>query len=119
MQDRFRDIEEQYFLLRGQLAMGRLTHEQFEAKLKELMFQDAQGRYWMIGAETSKWYMHDGVKWVEANPVTGAATTLAATNLPPPPTYVSPPTPPTIPTPSPTHTTFALSYSCPRSPRAG
>ncbi len=95
MQDRFRDIEEQYFLLRGQLAMGRLTHEQFEAKLKELMFQDAQGRYWMIGAETSKWYMHDGVKWVEANPVTGAATTLAATNLPPPPTYVSPPTPPT------------------------
>ena len=42
--DQFRQAEDQYFLLKGQLETGRITREQFDAALKELMIQDAQGR---------------------------------------------------------------------------
>lgn len=48
-QDQFRQIEEEFFRLKGQLSAGRLTQQQFDAALKQLMIQDAQGRYWMIG----------------------------------------------------------------------
>ncbi len=81
--DRFQKTEDQYFLLKGQLAAKRITQEQFEAALKALMFQDAQGRYWMIGADTGKWYVHDGQNWVEQNPSTTASAM-------PPPSYAPP-----------------------------
>ncbi len=64
----FQRAEDEYFKLKGQATMGRITHEQFEAKLRELMVQDTQGRYWMIGADTGKWYVHNGQAWVEAQP---------------------------------------------------
>lgn len=67
-QDQFRQAEEKFYLLKGQLATGRITQEQFDAELKNLMLQDAQGSYWMIGADTGKWYIHDGQRWVEAQP---------------------------------------------------
>ncbi len=66
--DQFKRVEDEYFRLKGLLAAGRITPEQFEVALKELPFQDAEGRYWMIGADSGKWYLHNGVSWVEANP---------------------------------------------------
>ncbi len=71
--DRFRRVEDEYFRLTGQLAVGRMTREQFEAALKNLMIQDAQGRYWMIGAQGGKWFVHDGQRWVEAEPPRSSA----------------------------------------------
>jgi hypothetical protein len=68
---RFQNAEEQYYLLKGQFAARRITREQLEAALKQLLFQDSQGRYWTIGSDTGKWYVHDGKTWVEANaPIT-------------------------------------------------
>ncbi|MBI4671921.1 MAG: hypothetical protein HY741_09690 [Chloroflexi bacterium] len=64
----FQRAEDEYFELKGQMATGRITHEQFEAQLRELMVQDAQGRYWMLGADTGKWYVHDGTQWIEREP---------------------------------------------------
>ena len=58
--DQFRRAEDEYFRLKGQLAAGRITPEQFEAALKNLMLQDAQGRWWMLGPDTGKWHVHDG-----------------------------------------------------------
>lgn len=79
--DKFRQAEDQFFLLRGQFESKRITREQFDAALKELMVQDADGRYWMIGADSGKWYMHDGKNWVEAQP--------PSTSVPPsPPRFV-------------------------------
>ncbi len=66
--DQFRQAEEQFFLLKGQQSAGRITREQFDAALKQLMIQDAQGRFWMIGADTGEWFVHDGQNWVRANP---------------------------------------------------
>lgn len=64
----YKSAEEAYFKLKGQAATGRITHEQFEAQLRELMVQDAQGRYWMLGADSGKWYRRDGETWTEAQP---------------------------------------------------
>ncbi|MBI5303988.1 MAG: hypothetical protein HY868_17770 [Chloroflexi bacterium] len=64
----FKQAEEQYFILRGKLETGRITREQFEAALHDLMVEDAQGRHWVPGVDSGKWFVHDGRSWVEANP---------------------------------------------------
>ncbi|MBI5652362.1 MAG: hypothetical protein HZC40_18240 [Chloroflexi bacterium] len=85
-QDRFQAVENEYFRLKGMRVAGRLTQEQYDAALKQLPVQDAQGRYWMLGVEDSQWYVHDGKTWVAANPYTIAAPERAvAAHVPPPP----------------------------------
>jgi hypothetical protein len=76
--DKYQHAEEEYFKLRGQFDTGRLTQEQFDEKLRDLMIQDEQGRYWMLGADSGKWYFYDGTKWVQSDPYPGASA-------PPPP----------------------------------
>lgn len=66
--ERFDNAEREFFKLKGQLAAGRITSEQFDRALKELIVEDVQGRFWMLGADSGKWYVHDGQSWVEANP---------------------------------------------------
>lgn len=88
--ERFQQVEREYFRLKGQLAAGQITHEQFEAALRPLMFQDAQGRYWMIGVDSGKWHLYDGQQWQQTNPPTASAVT-ASRPAPPPPTVASTP----------------------------
>lgn len=64
----FERAEDEFFKLRGQLATGRITREQFESRLHDLMVQDEQGRYWKLGVDSAKWFVNDGNEWVEANP---------------------------------------------------
>lgn len=78
MEERFKQAEDQYFRLKGRLTAGRISPAEFEAALQDLMVQDAQGRWWMLGAENGKWYVNDGKSWVPAQPPAG--------NIPPPPT---------------------------------
>lgn len=76
---RFGDVERQYAMLKAQLNDGQLTREQFEAGLQKLIILDDQRRYWMLGAESGKWYQYDGQQWVQTAPPTANAAT------PPPP----------------------------------
>lgn len=64
----FQQAEDEYFKYRGQLATGRITQAEFERRLHDLMVQDSQGRYWLLGAASGKWFVHDGQAWVEATP---------------------------------------------------
>jgi len=64
----FQRAEDEFFKLKGQVGAGRITQAQFEEQLRALVVQDAQGRYWMLGADSGKWYMHDGTSWVERTP---------------------------------------------------
>lgn len=85
MDNQFATVEDEYFRLKGQFATGRLSREQFEIALQALMFTDAQGRYWMIGADSGKWFVHDGTRWVEQNPTpapSAPAAPLRPGNLP-------------------------------------
>jgi hypothetical protein len=64
----FEETQQRFFLLKGQLAAGRITREQFEAARQELTITDAQGHYWALGADDGQWYIHDGQNWVRGVP---------------------------------------------------
>ncbi len=60
----FKTVEQKYKELRSQFKAGQLTDQEYKDRLKELMIQDEQGRWWMIGYETGRWSYHDGTDWV-------------------------------------------------------
>jgi hypothetical protein len=64
----FRQAEERFKQLKAQFATGTLSEAGFKTQLEELMPQDEQGNWWMIGYETEQWYRHDGKDWVRADP---------------------------------------------------
>jgi hypothetical protein len=64
----FAQVEEKVAKLRRDLAAGRLTEEQFKTQLREMMVEDVDGNWWMVGYETGEWYRHDGSDWVRADP---------------------------------------------------
>lgn len=68
MHNRFSLIQDEYYKLRGQFAIGLLTESEFDAALHDLTMQDAHGNYWMIGANTGHWYYFDGTQWVKRDP---------------------------------------------------
>ena len=91
MQDeQFTKVEAEYFRLRGKLAAGRITREQFDAALKQLMFQDAQGRWWWLGTDSGKWFVHDGQAWVEQEPYTVSKPSRATSPAVPPSEPIAP-----------------------------
>ena len=108
--DRYRNAEDEYFKLRGQFDTGRITQEQFDEKLRELMVQDAQGRYWMLGADSGKWYFYDGAKWVQGEPYAGATPPLASAPIEMPPPVASAPPPRAAVTPTPVTTNNARQF---------
>lgn len=69
--DPLQRAQDEYFRLKGQLATGRITPEQFNSALNALSFQDAQGRRWKLGADDGKWYVLQGTQWVEGVPPQG------------------------------------------------
>lgn len=99
-QDQFRRTEEEYYRLRGRFATGQIAKEQFDAALKALMRQDAQGRWWVIGADDSKWYVHDGQTWVPADPFTPRSNAPPPSLPEPPAPRMTPATPPPPASPS-------------------
>lgn len=77
---RFRKVEESFIALRRELAAGRITAAQLEQALDAATIEHA-GRYWMLGANSGKWYASNGQTWIEAQPPEEAPTPAAA---PPP-----------------------------------
>jgi formylglycine-generating enzyme required for sulfatase activity len=74
--------------LKAQYDAGVLSEADFKARLQDLMVQDEQGRWWMIGAETGQWYVHNGGKWERGEPPIpqeNLAAELAAPDAPAPP----------------------------------
>ena len=68
---KFKKIEEQYNIIKSRLKNGEINTDEMKAELKDLMIQDDDGRYWMIGSKSGKWYVYDGSTWVEDNPFQG------------------------------------------------
>ncbi len=56
------------YKLKAQYDAGALSEAEFKVQLEDLMMQDEQGRWWMIGYETGQWYVHDGERWLRAEP---------------------------------------------------
>jgi hypothetical protein len=64
----FSKVEAEFQKLKGQFEAGALTEAEFKARLEDLMIQDEEGRWWMIGYETGQWYHHNGEQWVRGEP---------------------------------------------------
>jgi hypothetical protein len=75
---RFSRVEQEAARLRQQFAAGNLTREELASRLRELMVQDARGTWWMVGAESGRWYRYDGREWVPGIPYAPRASGLAS-----------------------------------------
>jgi hypothetical protein len=66
--DKFKATETQYNELKEKHRRGELTAQEVKGELKRLMLQDEDGKYWMLGGKSGKWYVHDGTQWQEGDP---------------------------------------------------
>jgi hypothetical protein len=71
----FERVEKEAQALAARFEAGDLTEDDLKARLKELMIQDGRGRWWMIGYETGRWYVHTEEGWSESEPPLAAAPT--------------------------------------------
>ncbi|MEE8163357.1 MAG: zinc-ribbon domain-containing protein, partial [Anaerolineae bacterium] len=62
------ELESKYYELKGKHAGGLLGDEEFQAEVEKLSLQDEQGRWWMIGAKTGRWYVSQEGEWVQQEP---------------------------------------------------
>lgn len=68
MPDQFRDLEDAFARLKRQASEGKLSRREFVDTLRQLRIKDDEGRFWMIGARTGKWYCFENGAWREAKP---------------------------------------------------
>ncbi len=61
-------MQARFFELKGKLAVGQITEQDFKHELEKLRFQDPHGRWWMIGAQSGRWYYYDGARWLLGDP---------------------------------------------------
>jgi len=73
---RFQIVESNFERLRQKFMKGELSREQFAESLRKLRLFDAQGRCWMLGAQSGHWYFYDGKKWVKAEPPVDSSNSL-------------------------------------------
>jgi hypothetical protein len=62
------EIKELFHDLRAKVEAGTISEDEFEAQLREFLFQDESGTYWTVGAQTQSWYRHENGDWVRASP---------------------------------------------------
>ena len=68
MSDQFREAEAAFTRLREKFQAKRITREEFSDSLKRLRIKDDEGRFWVIGAQSGVWYVHEQGRWIEAKP---------------------------------------------------
>jgi len=65
---RFKEAEVTFAQLRKQFLRGEISRDQFAESLKKLRLFDDQGKCWMIGVQSGKWYYYDGQTWRQSEP---------------------------------------------------
>ena len=56
MDAKFKDVE----------AVFSRMKRRFRGSLKQLRIKDEEGRFWMIGPQSGKWYFFEGKDWVQS-----------------------------------------------------
>lgn len=92
-------MQARFFELKGKLAVGQISDQEFKHELEKLRFQDPHGRWWMIGAQSGRWYYYDGARWLLGDPPdpnapwldAGAGSTVYQQPVQPRPTYSTAP----------------------------
>ena len=68
MADQFREAEATFTLLRDKFKDKKISQQEFSDSLKQLRIKDDEGRFWVIGAQSGKWYAFENGEWIEAKP---------------------------------------------------
>jgi hypothetical protein len=68
MADQFREAEATFSRLRERFRDKRISQKEFSDSLKQLRIKDDDGRFWVIGAQSGRWYVHEHGQWIEAKP---------------------------------------------------
>jgi hypothetical protein len=68
MDDRFRGVKADFDRLTIRFRGGEISRREYIESLKRMRFKDDDGRFWMIGSQTGKWYCHDADGWVQSSP---------------------------------------------------
>ncbi|HOW84492.1 MAG TPA: hypothetical protein P5119_03960 [Candidatus Aminicenantes bacterium] len=68
MPDQFRDAEATFAGLRQRFQAQEITAQEFADSLRQLRIKDDDGRFWVIGAESGKWYAYENGEWIERRP---------------------------------------------------
>jgi hypothetical protein len=66
MDDRFRDVKADFDRMTSRFRGGEISRREYIESLKQMRFKDEEGRFWMIGAQTGKWYYFSGTGWVQS-----------------------------------------------------
>jgi hypothetical protein len=64
----FKQAEDTFHQLKSQLRSGEISRREFLDELKKLQLKDDQGRLWMIGSQSGKWYYLKGKDWIQSDP---------------------------------------------------
>jgi hypothetical protein len=70
MEMTFQSVQDAFDSLKKRFQAGEISRQEFIDEMKKLRLKDDQGRFWMIGAQSGKWYFFDGKDWVQAEPPT-------------------------------------------------
>ncbi len=68
MEKRVKEIEKAFAKLKLKYRRGKISRQKFIDGLEKLRFKDYEGRVWMIGARSSRWYYFDGQDWIQSEP---------------------------------------------------
>jgi hypothetical protein len=68
MEMKFRSVQEAFEGLKKHFQSGEISRQDFIDEMKKLRLEDEQGRFWMIGAQSGKWYYFDGKDWIQSEP---------------------------------------------------
>lgn len=68
--ERFRNVENQVATLNFRYQNEEMSYDEYQRMLYENMVQGEDGAWWMIGADSDKWYRHDPLtnEWTEDIP---------------------------------------------------
>lgn len=68
MEDRFLKIEKEFEKLKKRYWLQEISQQEFKEELKKLQVRDSEGRLWMIGSRSGRWYYFDGRNWIRSEP---------------------------------------------------
>jgi hypothetical protein len=80
MEKRVKEVEKAFARLKLKFRRGKISRQKFIDGLEKLRFKDYEGRVWMIGARSSKWYYFDGKDWIQSEPTSITATKTICRN---------------------------------------
>jgi hypothetical protein len=68
MDAKFKDVEAVFSRMKRRFHGGEISQREFIDGLKQLRIKDEEGRFWMIGPQSGKWYYFEGKDWVQSSP---------------------------------------------------